>query len=118
MTRKAKLTKQQWNIIKLLILIVLALGAIAAYMLIGIDFDKPRLVEFAMKLRTPKLIAMLVAAFAIEAASIVFQSIINNRIVTPCLLGSAVCSANRNGIVFSVRQYSILDDFCNGSKRV
>ena len=40
-----------------------------------------------MKIRTPKLLAMLVAAFAIGAASIVFQSIINNQIVTPCLLG-------------------------------
>ncbi|MBQ8213936.1 MAG: iron chelate uptake ABC transporter family permease subunit [Clostridia bacterium] len=82
-----KLTKQQWNIIKLVALAVLVLGAIAAFMFIGVNFEKPKLVQFAMKLRAPKLIAMLVGAFAIGAASIVFQSIINNRIVTPCLLG-------------------------------
>ena len=40
-----------------------------------------------MRLRTPKLIVMLITAFAIGGASIVFQSIINNTIVTPCLLG-------------------------------
>jgi iron complex transport system permease protein len=40
-----------------------------------------------MKIRTPKLIAMIITAFSIGAASIIFQSIINNRIVTPCLLG-------------------------------
>ena len=40
-----------------------------------------------MKLRTPKLVVMLITAFAIGGASIVFQSVINNTIVTPCLLG-------------------------------
>ena len=40
-----------------------------------------------MKIRTPKLIVMLVTAFAIGGASIVFQSVINNTIVTPCLPG-------------------------------
>ena len=40
-----------------------------------------------MKIRTPKLIVMLITAFAIGGASIVFQSIIHNTIVTPCLLG-------------------------------
>ena len=34
-----------------------------------------------------QLVAMLITAFAIGSASIVFQSIINNTIVTPCLLG-------------------------------
>ena len=41
----------------------------------------------SMRIRSPKLIAMLITAFAIGGASIVFQSIINNTIVTPCLLG-------------------------------
>ena len=40
-----------------------------------------------MKIRTPKLIVMLITAFSIGGASLVFQSIINNTIVTPCLLG-------------------------------
>ena len=81
------LSKHKWNLIKLMILALLVIATITAFMLIGIDFSKPKLVAFAFKLRAPKLVAMLVAAFAIGAASIVFQSIINNRIVTPCLLG-------------------------------
>ena len=40
-----------------------------------------------MRIRTPKLIAMLITAFAIGSASIVFQSIINNTIVTPLPAG-------------------------------
>lgn len=81
------MTKQKWNIVKLVVLALLVVAAVAAFMFIGVNFEKPKLLQFAMKLRAPKLVAMLVAAFAIGAASIVFQSIINNRIVTPCLLG-------------------------------
>ncbi len=43
--------------------------------------------EYAMYIRTPKMFAMLISAFCIGTATIVFQSMINNRIVTPCLLG-------------------------------
>lgn len=82
-----KLTKQQWNVMKLIALVAFVVAVIAAYMLIDVNFANPKFVKFTMKLRTPKLVAMLVASFAIGAASIVFQSIINNRIVTPCLLG-------------------------------
>lgn len=72
---------------KLLIMAVIVLAVIGAYMLIGVNFSNPKLFRYAMKLRAPKVIAMLVTAFAIGSASIVFQSIINNNIVTPCLLG-------------------------------
>ncbi len=43
--------------------------------------------EYAMYIRTPKMCSMLISAFCIGTATIVFQSMINNRIVTPCLLG-------------------------------
>lgn len=72
------------NNCKLLIMFVLVLIAAAAYLLVDVN---PKYWEYAMSLRVPKLIVMLIAAFAIGSASIVFQSIINNRIVTPCLLG-------------------------------
>lgn len=75
------------NAKKFLVLTVLVLIAAAAYMLVDVHFDNQRLFLYAMKIRTPKLIVMLIVAFAIGAASLVFQSIINNRIVTPCLLG-------------------------------
>ena len=72
---------------KLLILALLVLLAAAAYMLVEVNFENEKLFRYAMRLRTPKLIVMLITAFAIGGASIVFQSIINNTIVTPCLLG-------------------------------
>lgn len=72
---------------KLLILALLVLLAAAAYMLVVVNFENEKLFRYAMRLRTPKLIVMLITAFAIGGASIVFQSIINNTIVTPCLLG-------------------------------
>ena len=72
---------------RLAIMALLVLLAVAAYMLVEVDFSNERLFRYALRLRTPKLLAMLLAAAAIGGASIVFQSIINNTIVTPCLLG-------------------------------
>lgn len=72
---------------KLTILAVLVLLCAVGYLFVGVNFDNERLFRYSMSLRIPKLIVMLVTAFAIGGASIVFQSIINNVIVTPCLLG-------------------------------
>lgn len=72
---------------KLLFLGLLVLLCAAAYLLVDVNFHNQKLLHYALRLRTPKLLAMLVTAFAIGGASIVFQSIINNTIVTPCLLG-------------------------------
>ena len=72
---------------KLLVLCAFVLLAAVAYMTLDVKFGNDRLTAFALKLRAPKLAAMAVSAFAIGAASLVFQSIINNTIVTPCLLG-------------------------------
>lgn len=75
------------NVRKLFILSVLAFLSVIAYLVIDVNFSNPKFLLFSMKIRVPKLLAMLTAAFAIGGASIVFQSIINNTIVTPCLLG-------------------------------
>ena len=75
------------NVRKLSILALLVLLAGLGYMLAAVNFSNSALAVFSMKIRAPKLIAMLITAFAIGGASIVFQSIINNTIVTPCLLG-------------------------------
>ena len=62
-----------------------------------------------MRIRTPKLIAMLITAFAIGGASIVFQSIINNTIVTPCLLGmNSLYMLIHTAVVFVAGSGSIL----------
>ncbi len=78
---------KQKNLRKLIVLAALTLLAVVAYMTVELNFSSPKFLAFSMKIRMPKLLAMLVAAFAIGGASIVFQSIINNTIVTPCLLG-------------------------------
>lgn len=79
-----KLSAQRANRRKLAVLVALVLIACAVYLLVDVN---PKYVEYALRLRIPKLIVMLIAAFAIGGASLVFQSIINNTIVTPCLLG-------------------------------
>lgn len=72
---------------KLALMVVLVVVAVAAYLFTDVSFANERLFRYAMKIRIPKLIAMLVTAAAIGGASIVFQSVINNTIVTPCILG-------------------------------
>ena len=65
--------------------LVLLLGI--AYMLVEVNFENEKLFRYAMRIRAPKLAVMLIVSIAIGGASVVFQSIINNTIVTPCLLG-------------------------------
>lgn len=77
----------QKNVRKLVILAGIMVIACVLFMTWDVNFSNPKFLRFSMSIRFPKLAAMLVAAFAIGAASIVFQSIINNQIVTPCLLG-------------------------------
>ena len=72
---------------KMIVMFVLFILAAALYMTVGVKFENQKLFEYSMKIRTPKLIAMMITAYAIGSAAIVFQSIINNTIVTPCLLG-------------------------------
>lgn len=65
----------------------LAAATFVAVLAYQFAFVNPKYFEYAMSLRWPRLAAMLTAAFAISAASLVFQTIIRNTIVTPCLLG-------------------------------
>ena len=70
------------NRVKLIALI--AVFFMLSYQLVSVDINY---FQYAMQIRAPKLIAIIFAAFCIGTATIVFQSTINNRIVTPCLLG-------------------------------
>lgn len=94
---------------KLIVLSALALLAATAYLLADVDFGNEKLFRYALKIRTPKLAAMLVAASAIGGSSIVFQSIIGNTIVTPCLLGmNALYTLIHTAVVFFLGTGSIL----------
>lgn len=97
------------NLTKIIILSVLALAVATAYMLTDVNFANEKLFLYAMKIRTPKLIVMILTAFAIGGASIVFQSVINNRIVTPCLLGmNSLYTLIHTAVVFFAGSSSIL----------
>lgn len=88
---------------------VLVILACALYMLVNVKFGNEKLFWYAMKIRTPKLIVMLITAFAIGGASIVFQSIINNTIVTPCLLGmNSLYMVIHTAVVFVAGSGSVL----------
>ena len=60
-------------------LAALVLAAAAAYLLFEVNFSNARLFHYAMKIRTPKLLVMLITAFATGGASIVFQHIITQK---------------------------------------
>lgn len=97
------------NRYRLILMAALALGAAILYMLVNMNFGNQKLFLYAMRIRTPKLIAMLITAFAIGGASIVFQSIINNTIVTPCLLGmNSLYMLIHTAVVFVAGSGSIL----------
>lgn len=104
-----KLSAVRANRTKLLIMLALVVLCAAGYMLIEVNFANPKLFQYAMKLRTPKLIVMLITAFAIGGASIVFQSVINNTIVTPCLLGmNSLYTLIHTAVVFFLGSGSLI----------
>ena len=101
-----KINARRANRLKLLVLAALVLAACAAYLTVDVD---PKYLEFAMRLRSPKLAVMLIAAFAIGGASLVFQSVINNTIVTPCLLGmNSLYTLIHTAVVFVAGSGSVL----------
>ena len=94
---------------KLFWLCLAAAAAVALYMTVNVRFDNPKLASYALHLRSVKVIVMLLAAAAIGAASIVFQSIINNTIVTHCLLGmNALYTLVHTAVAFFLGTGSIL----------
>lgn len=103
------LTAVRANRRKLLMMGALVLLCAAAYLLVGVPFENAKLLQYAMKIRTPKLIAMLITAFAIGGASLVFQSVINNTIVTPCLLGmNSLYTLIHTAVVFVLGSGSVI----------
>ncbi|MCI8513012.1 MAG: iron chelate uptake ABC transporter family permease subunit [Lachnospiraceae bacterium] len=99
---------------KLLILMAIVLLCAAGYMLVEVNFSHPKLLTYAIKIRIPKLIVMLITAFSIGGASLVFQSIINNTIVTPCLLGmNSLYTLIHTAVVFFLGSASVVASNAN-----
>lgn len=100
---------QKRNIRNLMLLAALVMAVCALYLLLHSYPEKPRLFRYILSRRIPTLTVMLIAAAAIGSASIIFQSIINNRMVTPCLLGmNAMYTLVHTAIVFAVGSGHVL----------
>ena len=92
-----------------ILLLLLTAGVCFSYLLINSHIDKPKLFQYILSLRVPTLLVMMIASFAIGSASIIFQSIINNRIVTPCLLGmNSMYTLVHTAVVFAAGSGSVL----------
>lgn len=104
------------NQTKLAVMGIIVIICVLAYLFVSVKFGNPKLFRYAMKIRIPKLVVMLITAFAIGGASIVFQSIINNTIVTPCLLGmNALYTLIHTAVFFFAGQASIFAANANAS---
>lgn len=94
---------------KLKILTVIVVLVCIAYLFVNSHPEKPQLFRYIVSLRMPTLAVMIIAAFSVGSASIIFQSIINNRIVTPCLLGmNSMYTLIHTAVVFVAGTGSVL----------
>lgn len=97
------------NVLKLTVLAIIMIVVTLAFLFVGVKFHNEKLLRYAMKLRIPKVLAMIITAFAIGGATIVFQSVINNTIVTPCLLGmNSLYTLIHTSVVFVLGSGSVI----------
>lgn len=97
------------NILLLILLAGLVVISVTVYLLTNAHPEKPKLFQYILSLRLPTLICMVIASVAIGAATLIFQSIVNNRIVTPALLGmNSIYSFLHTAAVFVVGTGSTL----------
>lgn len=81
------MTKAYGKRLPMLLLAAMAAIATIGYLIVNSHMDNPALFRYIIKLRFPTLLGMILASLAIGTATLIFQSIVNNRIVTPALLG-------------------------------
>lgn len=97
------------NAVRLIVLAAIVAVCIVLYLFLGLNFSKWKFVSYSLQIRIPKLIAMLISAFAIGSASVIFQTINGNRIITPCLLGiDGLYTLTHTAVVFTVGIGSIV----------
>ena len=82
-----KPNRHRKNALKLIIIGIITIVAIVCYLLINSHPERPKLFLYILGLRLPTLLCMVIASLSIGVATLIFQSIVNNRIVTPALLG-------------------------------
>ena len=66
------------------ILLVISLALAVLYIVLGLNTE---FLSFLLERRVLKLIAILVVGYSISVSSVLFQTITNNRIITPSIIG-------------------------------
>lgn len=66
------------------ILLVISLALAVLYIILGLNTE---FLSFLLERRILKLIAILVVGYSISVSSVLFQTITNNRIITPSIIG-------------------------------
>lgn len=95
--------KDKKNII---ILAVLAVIVITAFLFIGVNSSN---IKYAMYRRIPKIYAMILTGTAIGFSSLIFQTVTNNRILTPSILGiDSLYVLLQTAIVFILGSSSVI----------
>lgn len=79
-----QLTKDRRSVNQIYYLLVIATVALIVFVTIGLN---ERNASFLLSQRVPKIIAVAISSGAIAFSSIIFQTISNNRILTPSVLG-------------------------------
>ena len=89
-----------------LILTALAVICIGAFLLIGVNSNN---FQYAMYKRVPKILAMVLTGSAIGVSSLIFQTVTNNRILTPSILGiDSLYTLLQTSVVFLIGSTSVL----------
>ena len=89
--------KHRRNLVILGILLGLALAVVCLYLFVPLKGN----IQYILRLRTLKVLAITLTGAAIAYATIVFQTITNNRILTPSIIGmDAVYQLFQTALVF------------------
>jgi len=74
-------------LIKLLIVVFIAFAAVSVYMFFGVGSMSERVRNFVLPRRLMEVFAMFLVSVSVAYSSVIFQTITNNRILTPGVIG-------------------------------
>ncbi|CAD2070719.1 iron chelate uptake ABC transporter family permease subunit [Phocicoccus pinnipedialis] len=77
-------SKNRKNTIKLIVLGIISVGLIAFYLLYGINFQ---IIHYQLPSRILRTGSIIVVALSIGISTVIFQTIVKNRILTPSIMG-------------------------------
>lgn len=93
---------------RMILMVILAVISCSLFMFYGLEGFSQKTYEYTIGIRQPRLFAMIIAGSCIGFASIAFQSVIRNTIVTPCLLGmNSLYSLIQTAVFFCLGANSI-----------